>query len=629
MTQTSSSNDELLNFACSCVHGAYQEVNIPKVGMYIDILVGSQDFVGGNEPKIGNKFIKTIAIEGFPMESYPAMLDGLSHIPIEYRWNSRFIYLDKEEAESLIDKQRRKWKQKVRGFKDQLMNSATGAINFDAQNMAEDAEMAMSESSSGVVRFGYYNSVIILMHQSKKLLDEAVELTVKSINNLGFVPRVETINAIESYLGSLPGHGYHNVRRSIINTLNLSDLLPTTAIWLGLKYNICPFYPKNSAPLFYAATTGYSPFRVSLHVGDVGHTLIVGPTGSGKSTLVSFIMAQHFRYDTAQVFCFDKGYSSFILSQACGGDHYDIGNSHFAFCPLANVDQPNEKIWAENWLETLLELQGVKVTPNHRQKIHNAIELLANSSSRTLTDFVSTLQDLELREALVPYTLAGAMGKLFDAKSDNLNLSCNNTFQVFEMEHLMALGERNIVPVLDYLFHKIEANLDGSPSLIVLDEAWLFVSHPTFKNKIKEWLKVLRKKNTAVIFATQSIADISNSPIREVIYESCPTKILLPNPEAGHEICIEEYRRMGLNNQQIDIIKTAIPKRHYYYVSPLGKRLFELGLGPVAKAFVSVSDQENIKLAKSYMGQYEQSWPSQWLKAKVSEEWEQAWLSVY
>jgi type IV secretion system protein VirB4 len=616
--------DEFLEFLNYCVTSKFQKVNLPPIPMYLDCLVGSQDFIGGNQPKIGNMHIRVISIEGLPMESYPGILDSLNHLPVEYRWNSRFIFFDNEDAKAIINSTRKKWKQKIRGFKDQIMNSSGGAIDYDAMSMASDAESAMSEVASGMVKFGDYTSSIIFAHEKEEVLNEAVELVAKTIRNLGFTARIETLNAVEAYLGSLPGHGYPNIRKSIIHTMNLADLLPTTSIWPGLEHNPCPFYAQNSPPLFYGATTGYSPFRVSLHVGDVGHTLILGPTGSGKSTLLSFIIAQHFRYKNAQVFCFDKGYSAYVLAKACGGEHYAIAGekSTLAFCPLASIENESERFWAKDWIETLLELQGIAITPNYRQKIHQAIELLSKSSSKTMTDFVNTLQDIELREALSPYTLAGSMGSLLDAQSDGLNKS---KFQVFEMEHLMQLGEKNVAPVLTYLFHKIEKNLDGSPTLIILDESWLFISHPIFRNKIREWLKVLRKNNTAVIFATQSISDIAKSPIRDVIYESCPTKILLPNMEATNEVSREEYKRIGLNDRQTELIKTSIPKRHYYYTSPYGKRLFELGLGNVAKTFVTASSKEQIKLVDSLIETYGESWPAEWLKYNGHAEWAEAW----
>ena len=157
----------------------------------------------------------------------------------------------------------------------------------------------------------------------------------------GFGARVEEVNALEAYLGSLPGHGHQNVRKPLLHTLNLADLMPLTSIWPGLEQHPCPYYPPGSPSLCYAATAGATPFRLNLHVSDVGHTLVLGPTGSGKSTLIGLLMAQFFRYPGAQVFLFDKDYSSYVLAHACGAEYYDIlGESErpLSFYPLAELD---------------------------------------------------------------------------------------------------------------------------------------------------------------------------------------------------------------------------------------------------------------------------------------------------
>jgi type IV secretion system protein VirB4 len=121
--------------------------------------------------------------------------------------------------------------------------------------------------------------------------------------------------------------------------------------------------------------------------------------------------------------------------------------------------------------------------------------------------------------------------------------------------------------------------------LLILDEAWLFLENSTFASKIREWLKTLRKKNTAVLFATQSLADIAQSSIATAIIESCPTRIFLPNPAAFEQSTRELYASFGLNDRQLSILQTATPKRDYYYQSASGSRLFQLGLGPMALAF--------------------------------------------
>lgn len=179
-----------------------------------------------------------------------------------------------------------------------------------------------------------------------------------------------------------------------------------------------------------------------------------------------------------------------------------------------------------------------------------------------------------------------AHGRLLDAAEQQLALS---QVQCFETEALM--GQASVVaPVLTYLFHRLEERFDGRPTLLVLDEAWIFLDHPLFAARIREWLKVLRKKNVAVLFATQSLADIADSTIAPAIIESCPQRFLLPNDRAIEPQSRTAYARFGLNERQIELISRATPKRHYYLQSARGNRLFELGLGPVALALCGASD---------------------------------------
>ncbi|EGQ61094.1 CagE, TrbE, VirB component of type IV transporter system, conserved region [Acidithiobacillus sp. GGI-221] len=379
----------------------------------------------------------------------------------------------------------------------------------------------------------------------------------------------------------------------------------------------------------HANTDGSTPFRISLHAGDIGHSVILGPTGMGKSTLLALVVAQQFRYPNAQVFAFDKGYSMLPLVSAAGGQHYDIaGDAHdLAFCPLGMVDKPSEQSWAAEWVEGLVILQGIAVTPRMRDEIYRAIVQLGSSTTemrqRTLGSLVTIIQDDTLRGALGYYTLKGPAGHLLDAENDGLG---EDIFQVFEMEHLMNLGEKILLPTLLYLFHRIEQRFRGQPTLLVLDEAWVMLGHDVFKAKIREWLKVLRKANVAVVFATQSLSDLIKSGIADVIFESCPTRILLPNPEAMTDQSRPLYESVGLNQRQIEILANAIPKRQYYMMHPDGRRLFELGLSGPELAFVGASGKEDIARIRELRDLYDWKWPSQWLRergqAKAADLWD-------
>ncbi|MES2538240.1 MAG: VirB4 family type IV secretion/conjugal transfer ATPase [Pseudomonadota bacterium] len=608
-------HDDLLRWLQFCITGINHPVLLPGNPMYLDAILGGQELFGGVVPKIGRHFIQAVAIEGFPLESTPGILTALGELPCEYRWSSRFIFMDQHEAVQHLDKFRKKWKQKIRGFFDQVFNTNNGSIDQDAMSMVADAEAAIAEVNSGLIAQGYYTSVVILMDEDRDRLDISARQVEKAINRLGFAARIESINTMDAYLGSLPGHGVENVRRPLINTMNLADLLPTSTIWSGLNHAPCPMYPPLSPALMHCVTHGATPFRLNLHVRDLGHTFMFGPTGAGKSTHLALIAAQLRRYPGMSIYAFDKGMSMYPLAKATGGKHFTVAadDDTLAFCPLQFLETKGDRAWAMEWIDTILALNSVDTTPAQRNEIGNAIMSMHASQARTLSEFSMTIQDEAVREAIRQYTVDGNMGHLLDAEEDGLALS---DFTVFEIEELMNLGEKYALPTLLYLFRRIERSLKGQPAVIILDEAWLMLGHPAFRAKIREWLKVLRKANCLVLMATQSLSDAANSGILDVIVESTATKIFLPNIYARDEDTAALYRRMGLNQRQIEILATAIPKRQYYYVSENGRRLYDLALGPLALAFVGAADKDSVTAIKALEARFGDQWVHEWLAGR-------------
>jgi type IV secretion system protein TrbE len=365
----------------------------------------------------------------------------------------------------------------------------------------------------------------------------------------------------------------------------------------------------NAPVMLQARTKGATPFRLSLFQGDVGHTMVCGPTGAGKSTLLNLLAAQWRRYPEAQVYFFDKGGSCKVLTLATGGDHYDLGSSEgdgdggaagLSFQPLARVHEPSERLWAQEWLLDVLDREQITADSTLKEELWRVLELLgsAQSHDRTLSSLVNLLQHREAKEALRRYTLAGAYGHLLDAQVDRLNVG---GWQAFETEHLMQ-SKAATAAVLTYLFHRLEERFaaestGGRPTLLILDEAWVFLADGLFAAKIREWLKVLRKRNVAVVFATQSLSDIADSPIAPALIENCPTRIFLPNARATEPAVRKVYEAFGLTEQQLRLLSSAAPKRDYYYQSREGDRLFELGLGPIALAFCAASSHADRTLA--------------------------------
>lgn len=381
-------HDDFLSWLQFCVTGLHHPVMLPSNPMYLDAVIGGQELWGGVVPKIGRKFIQVVAIEGFPLESTPGVLSALAELPSEYRWSSRFIFMDQHESLKHLDKFRKKWKQKIRGFFDQVFNTNTGSINQDAAAMVGDAEAAIAEVNSGLVAAGYYTSVVVLMDEDRERLAASALLVEKAVNRLAFAARIETINTLDAYLGSLPGHGVENVRRPLINTMNLADLLPTSSIWTGSATAPCPMYPPLSPALMHCVTVGATPFRLNLHVRDLGHTFMFGPTGAGKSTHLGIIAAQLRRYAGMSIYAFDKGMSMYPLAAGIraatkgkSGLHFTVAadDDRLAFCPLQFLETKGDRAWAMEWIDTILALNGVNTTPARRSI--SAVRLFAAARS--------------------------------------------------------------------------------------------------------------------------------------------------------------------------------------------------------------------------------------------------------
>ena len=604
-----------------CLAGDFHPMMVPTpCGMYLDGILGSQDLLGGTAPKLGEKYLAVLSVDGFPESSRPAILEMLSGLPLSYRYNIRYFPLDPLDAVKAVEDYRKGWGQQMYSFKDKYFNNPNAKLNRDASIMNEDAEQAKAEAQSNLLTFGYLSTTIVVMNEDEELVAKEAQYIKRELSLLGFGSRVETYNAVEAWLGSLPGNSWANIRRPLVSTMNLAHLMPLATVWPGEPKCPCPFYPVESPPLMVCTTDGSTPFRFNLHCGDLGHTMILGPTGAGKSTLLGLICAQFRRYEHANIFVFDKGMSMFPLCQAAGGTHYDIGgeDSALSFAPLLRVDESEEEMaWACDWIAGLFEIQGMHLTPKDRNEITEAMRSFKHQPPdlRRLYMFSSTLSSPHLKEGLSHYCNKGMMARLLDSQTDNLGLS---DFLVFEIEELMNMGEKNMIPVLMYLFHRIEKALKGQPTILVLDEAWLMLGNPVFKAKIREWLKVLRKANCAVVLATQSLSDAARSDILDVLAESCPTKVFLPNFEANNETQRDQYKALGLNSKQVSIIAGATPKRDYYVVSRDGRRLMQLALGHLALAFVGASGKEDIAAIKELILHHEgqASWIDQWLRLK-------------
>lgn len=612
-------SEETLTYLHSTASTKRHRVRVPEIPAYLDALLVDQPLTGGLAPVLGDQHLRIITVTGFPTVTTPGILDELNRLAFPYRWSTRAIMLDKQDATKLLTKIRRHWFAKRKSIaailKEVMTNEASTLIDADAQNKAMDADAALQELGADNIGQAYVTATVCVWDQDPKKADEKLKHVEKVIQGRDFTCMVETVNAVDAWLGSLPGHAYANVRQPPLSTMNLAHMIPLSAVWAG------PLYDEhfNQPPLFFGRTEGSTPFRFSLHVGDVGHTLVIGPTGAGKSVLLALMALQFRRYRASQIFAFDFGGSIRAASLAMDGDWRDLGGSltdnaiePVALQPLALIDEIGERSWATDWVAEILAREKISITPELKDHIWTALSSLATApvQERTLTGLSVLLQSKQLKNALKPYCLGGAYGRLLDAEAERLGES---DVLAFETEGLI---KSNAAPaVLSYLFHRIEKRLTWRPTLIIIDEGWLALDDEGFAGQLREWLKTLRKKNASVIFATQSLADIENSPIAAAIIESCPTRLFLANERAIEPQIARLYRQFGLNDRQIEILARATPKRDYYCQSRRGNRLFELGLGEIALAFTAASSKEDqAAIARLYAEHGRAGFVEAWLK---------------
>ena len=630
----------LLRHLHESLTGLPHAVGVPGHGAYLDYALADQPFVGGFEPRVGAKHVRVVAVQGYPNATRPGLADPLTRLPFPYRWSVRFLPFSPATATKVIGKAQLGWFQKRRGAGDWVRDMASkekrqetemdlAFQDANASQMVLDAGAARAQNTGGELRFGHLTACAVVMADDARSANERAAALLKAVRDLGFTGRVEDVNAVDAFLGSLPGHGHANLRRPVLSTGNLVDVLPLTAPWGGHREVPSGLFPPGSPPLLWARTDGSTPFRLCLHEGDVGHTLVVGATGAGKSVLVGLLLAQWRRYAGARTVTFDVGYSHYVSGRAMGAAHYDLAGPLAAgrpveMQPLRDVDRPEVRTWAVDWVESLVELQGERLSPDERGRLAHAVGLLAESppEDRTLTALLVGLGSERLRALVRPYTLEGPYGQLFDADRDSFGGQGGGEVrhQVVELSHLVGMSDRVLVPALTYLFRRVEEGLDGSPTLIVIEEAWAALMHGRFADRLRQWLLTLRKRNAAVVVVAHSPAQFRDPGVKgaQLLVESCPTRIFLPNPDAAEPDTAALYRWLGLNEAEVSRLSRARKKRDYYVRSPSGARTFDLALGPLEMAFLGTlpgrSADETVREAARLAEAEGERWPVAWLR---------------
>ena len=551
---------------------------------------------------LGTVEVAALSVKAWPASTWPGALDSLLDVPGELSLVLAFRFEHPARAARRIrdiQRHQRHLQKTFAGYlKEAITREPTALIDEGRLHLAQDATDALAHLTAGGGVFGHCSIVVLARGRDAADLDETLRDAAGRLRRLGYPVIRERLNLLAAFSVSIPGQWAMSPRWFFVSGANLADLAPIRSCPAGSPSNahLSEQCGHLQPALTLLPTDARTPFHFDLHVGDVGHALVLGPSGSGKSVLMNFLLAQGRKYPGSKVFIFDKDHSCRIPTLLQGGLHVDAGSGHqpLRVNPLERLCDPAEREWLARWLELLLTARGHAMGSDDDRALREALDLLSAQppGAWRLRSLVPLLPG-RLAGELEAWVGDGALARYFDhagdgwpaldgsgehLQADQARAVHPSEFTCIEIGRLFATP-RVAGAFLDYAFRRVERSLDGSPTLIYVEEAWFMMSEPLFCQRLNDWLRTMRKRNAAVVLATQSLEEIHASPIFASVVDNIPTRIYLANPNAAAHARLY-LERFGLNAAQLDRIRHACPKRDYYLTQPGRSRLASIVFPP-------------------------------------------------
>lgn len=478
-----------------------------------------------------------LSIKEYSDSTVPGLLDRFLEIPAEFILTQSFLFTDRQASLRQIQTQQRK-----------MLQTEDLAVS-----QIEQIDQALDDTTSGRIGFGHHHLTVLVKAENTKKLDQALAHVEAAFLDLGIVAVREDLNLEPCFWAQLPENFSFIARSAMISTANFAGF--------ASLHNYPSGKPSGNhwgPAVTVLETVSGTPYFFNFHVNDVGHTTIIGPTGTGKSVLLNFLIAQCFKF-RCKIFFFDKDRGGEIFIRAMKGAHSTIGISQpSGFNPLRLPDNPENRAFLVDWLQLLLTSQGETLTSEDLAKISEAIEgnYKLEPKHRTLehlAPFLGLGGAGSLANRLSIWYGKGTHKNLFGNQEDILKF--DQPFYGFEMGEILE-DRKGLPPVLAYLFHRINLTLTGEPTIIVLEEGWKLLDNPYFAPKIKDWLQTIRKRNGFVIFLTPNIESAIHSSIGDTLVQQSATSIFLPNHKATTEAYCGAFK---LSQREFDLIRTMNP----------------------------------------------------------------------
>lgn len=579
-------------------------------------------------------YVAALSTTGTPREAYSLHMDKLMGADCEYVLVQCFRFLDRLVAEQAIQKAEMFYRSEVKSVVtrvfERLFDTESEKVNTGNLHLAQDAQDALVELTTEDLTYGYYNMTILALGETPRQAEAAADVLAGNLRSSGFTIVRERHGLMAALLTTFPGSGNATLRWKLASTANIADLAPIRTITRGEDTH--PLFSRvlgRPVPPLCRFLTPYGvTYDFNTHEGDLGHTAIIGGSGSGKTSLMTLLVAQFQKYNPGQTFIFDKDYSLMMGSVLMGGKHIDSGpkGKDRGMNPVKVMMQNNDDMRLRQWVEVLITAGGSEITPNESSTIFTAIQGLRRSPEAAwrLSGIYALIsgENRDLASKLAPYVDrsdseddygSGPYASYFDNDEDNFKLTrmvCMECGGILETPQLAS-------PFMDYAFYCIERALNGTtPTMIYVEEAWYMLSNPTFAQKMEDWLRTFRKKRAFVMFATQALDEIARLPNIGSFVTNIPCQIFLPAVKSSvHEQAALFRSVFGTTDAQMQLLASAIPKRDYLLVRPTVTRLVNTQMPEALLAINEGTTQEAKREAlMQYAASGEPNWEMKFMK---------------
>lgn len=546
------------------------------------------------------RFAGMLGIKEYPATTRPGMWDELLRARFSFVASQSFAFLSKASARAIMER------------KQNQMLSA----HDRAASQIDGLSAALDDLVSNRFVMGDHQASFLVFGADPRSLADNLSKARAMLADSGLVAAREDLALEAGFWAQFPGAFSRRARPAAINSRNFAALAPFHTFPSGRAAG--NHWGEAVALL---RTSAGSPFYFNFHVGDLGHTFICGPSGSGKTVVQNFMLAQLEKLGAQQVFI-DKDRGAEIFVRACGGTYLVLRNGEPTGCaPLKALElTPANKVFLAQLVKRMVAPPGGALSVQEEHLIEEGLESL-EPLPRAQRSFAALRALLGRRDAggigvrLEKWCRGGTLGWALDNDVDALGLDAR--FLGFDMTHFLDNQEIR-TPLMMYLFHRLQALVDGRRLVVDIDEFWKALGDEAFRGLAQDGLKTYRKQNAFMVFGTQSPADALRSDISHTIVEMCATKIFLPNPHGAARDYIDGF---GLTREEFRLIREELSPESRRFLVKQGQNsvVVELNLDGMDDELAVLSGRaETVDLLDRLRAQHGDE-PARWMPPFLDE----------